>query len=255
MKKKSKKNSKSQKTREVAIRLTGVTKQYILHHEKPTFSEKILKPKKKEIFTALNDINLTIYKGEKVGIIGPNGAGKTTLLKIISGITTPNSGKVETFGRIVSLIDLEAGFHPDLSGEENVFLNGLVVGMTKKEIQDKFQSILDFADIGKFIDAPLYTYSAGMKLRLGFAVAVHADPDILVLDEGFVAGDQNFQEKSSKKIEEFFQSGKTVLIVSHWLEYLEKVCQNFIYIDNHTVLSREKNALRVYKRMNGEHIS
>ncbi len=223
------------KKKEIAIELKNVSKHYILHHEKPTFSERLVHRTKKEVFTALDDISLTIYKGEKVGIIGRNGAGKTTLLKIIAGITTSNSGSLKTNGKIVSLIDLEAGFHPDLSGEENIFLNGMVIGMTKKEIKQKFQKIVAFADIGQFIDAPLYTYSAGMKLRLGFSIAVHADPDILILDEGITAGDQDFQEKSMKKINEFFKAGKTILVVTHWIEFLEKNVERIIWVDEHRV--------------------
>lgn len=218
--------------KEIAIELKGVTKRYVLHHEKPTFSEKLVKGGRREVFTALNDIHLKIYKGDKVGIIGTNGAGKTTLLKIIAGIATANEGSVHTNGRIVSLIDLEAGFHPDLTGEENVFLNGLVIGMSKNEIKEKYKEIVNFADIGKFIDAPLYTYSAGMKLRLGFAVAVHADPDILILDEGFAAGDLNFQKKATKKIQEFFKKNKTILMVSHWLEYLLLHSERIIYLSD-----------------------
>ena len=220
------------KKKEVAIELKNVTKRYVLHHEKPTFAENVIRRSQKEVFTALDGINLTIYKGEKVGIIGRNGAGKTTLLKIIAGITTPNSGQVITHGKIVSLIDLEAGFHPDLTGEENIFLNGMVIGMSKQEIRDKYQEIVNFADIGQFIDAPLYTYSDGMKLRLGFSVAVHADPDILILDEGFAAGDQNFQEKSRKKYEEFFKAGKTILVVTHWIKFLQENTKRIIWISD-----------------------
>lgn len=219
------------KKKQIAIQLKGVTKRYILHHEKPTFSEHLIRRRKKEVFTALDNIDLTIYKGEKVGIIGRNGSGKTTILKIIAGITTPNEGTVKTYGKVVSLIDLEAGFHPDLSGEENIFLNGLIIGMSKKEIEEKFQDIIDFADIGQFIDAPLYTYSEGMKLRLGFSIAVSADPDILILDESISVGDQNFQKKTSAKIEEFFQAGKTILVVSHWIEFLEKHCERFVWMN------------------------
>jgi ABC-type polysaccharide/polyol phosphate transport system ATPase subunit len=223
------------KNKEIAIQLSHVTKTYELHHEKPTFAEKMIHRQTKETFTALNDISLTIYKGEKVGIIGANGSGKTTLLKIIAGITTPNKGRVKTKGKIVSLIDLEAGFHPDLTGIENIYLNGLVIGMSKKEVIEKLDQIIEFADIGNFIDAPLYTYSAGMKLRLGFSIAVHADPDILILDEGISAGDQSFQKKSGEKIEEFFKANKTILVVSHWIEYLEKHVNRVLWIEKSRV--------------------
>ncbi len=221
--------------REVAIQLKNVTKRYVVHHEKPTFSEKLVNRKKKVTFTALDNINLTIYRGEKVGIIGSNGAGKTTLLKIISGITTPNEGTVVTNGKIVSLIDLEAGFHPDLSGEENIYLNGFVIGMSKHRIQQKFNEIVAFADIGEFIDVPMYTYSQGMKLRLGFAIAINAEPDILILDENVSVGDQDFQKKCSNKIQDLFYKGKTILLVSQWHEYLRANCKRFLTIHSKRV--------------------
>jgi len=218
------------KKKQVVISLKNITKTYTLHHEKPTFVENVVRRRKKEIFTALNKINLDIYEGEKVGIIGANGSGKTTLLKIIVGITTPTNGSVESRKKIVSLIDLEAGFHPDLTGEENIFLNGLIIGMKKKEIKQKFEQIIKFADIGQFIDAPLYTYSQGMKLRLGFSVAVHADPDILILDEGIGVGDEKFRKKTIARINSFFKKGKTILVVSHWLDFLEQNCQRIIVV-------------------------
>lgn len=212
------------------IELINVTKGYHIHHEKPTLVEKLIKSKN-EIFTALKNVNLRVYKGEVVGIVGPNGSGKTTLLKIIAGITTPNRGKVITNGKIVSLIDLEAGFHPDLTGEQNVFLNGMLIGMSRKEISEKLISIVRFSGIGKFIDTPLFTYSQGMKLRLGFSVAIHADPDILIMDEGVAVGDENFQKKSQKKIQEFLNKRKTVLIASHWLSYIKENCNRIIVMN------------------------
>jgi teichoic acid transport system ATP-binding protein len=215
----------------IAVNLRHVSKTYTLHHEKPTLIESVFKKSAHEQFVALDDVSLSIHKGEKVGLIGPNGAGKTTLLKTISGISTPNKGVVKTHGSVVSLIDLEAGFHPDLSGIENIFLNGMIIGMTKEQIKSNLQAIMDFADIGRFIDAPLYTYSQGMKLRLGFAVAIHADPDILILDEGFSTGDEAFRKKSDKKINEIFKQNKTIIIASHWLEYLKKNVQRIIWVD------------------------
>lgn len=214
----------------VAIQLKNATKTYELHHEKPTLSERILQEKKPQRFTALSKLDLVVYKGEKIGIVGSNGSGKTTLLKIIAGITTLTSGSLQTKGKIVSLIDVSAGFHPDLTGRENIFLNGLVIGMNKKEIQQKYKKIVEFADIGKFIEAPLYTYSEGMRLRLGFSVAIHADPEILILDEGISAGDLNFQQKLNTKIQEAFKQGKTILIVSHVLEYLQLYCNKILWI-------------------------
>ena len=211
------------KKKQIAIELKNITKRYVLHHEKPTFSEQVIRRSKREEFLALDDVSLTIYKGESVGIIGPNGAGKTTLLKVIAGITTPTSGSVLVQGRVVSLIDLEAGFNPELTGEENIYLNGLVIGMRRKEIERVFKKIVAFADIGKFIDAPLYTYSQGMKLRLGFSVAVHANPDILILDEGMAVGDEEFRKKSGNRIRQFFEEKKTIVLVSHDMHFVTSV--------------------------------
>lgn len=216
---------------EIVIDLQDIGKKYIVHHEKPTLVEDVTRRfcfQKREEYWALKGVNLKVRKGEKIGIYGPNGAGKTTLLKIIAGISAPTEGKLKTKGRIISLIDLEAGFQPDLTGQENIFLNGLTIGMSTEELETKFAQIVDFAGIGDFITAPLYTYSSGMKLRLGFSIAVSAEPDILLLDETMNMGDEEFQTKSSKKINDFFKSGVTVLIVSHFFNYLELSCDKLI---------------------------
>lgn len=215
----------------LAVKLESVVKKYVFKHEKPTLVESIFKIKnKKEKFTALNNISLSISRGEKVGIIGLNGAGKTTILKIIAGITTPTSGGVTTNGKVVSLINLSAGFHPELTGEENIYLSGLLIGMSKREIREKLEKIIRFSGIRKFIDAPLYTYSSGMKLRLGFSIAVHSDPDIFIIDEGISAGDEKFRIKASKKIRSFFAKNKTIIVVSHWLRFLDKNCERIIWM-------------------------
>lgn len=235
---------------QVAIKLENVSKKYTIHHEKPTLVERLTRGKDEE-FWALKDVNLTIRKRERVGIIGPNGSGKTTLLKIIAGITTPTSGTVETHGKIVSLIDLEAGFHPDLTGEQNIYLNGMFLGMNKCDITNKLDRIIRFADIKQFIDAPLYTYSDGMKLRLGFSIAIHANPDILMLDEGLSVGDVDFQIKSWKIIQEFFRKKKTVLIASHMLEYIQKTCQRVIIMEKGTIAEDgNRNLIEKYQRRN-----
>lgn len=238
------------KSRKIAIQLKNVTKTYELHHEKPTFVENVMRRGRKEMFTALKDIDLKIYKGEKVGIIGPNGAGKTTLLKLIAGITAPTEGEVKTRGKIVSLIDLEAGFHPDLTGEENVFLNGLLIGMSREEIKDRYREIVEFSGIGQFIDAPFYTYSQGMKLRLGFSVAVHVDPDILILDEGMMAGDQLFQNKTGKIIDSMFKANKTIVLVTHWLDFLKQNVKRILWFDNGRLCKDNRvRLINEYKRL------
>lgn len=216
---------------DVVIDLKGVSKDYELHHEKPTLAEKLLFSPKKTKFRALDNVNLTINRGEKVGIIGHNGSGKTTILKVISKITNPTAGEVFVRGKVVALIDLTAGFHPDLTGIENIYLNGMVIGMSRKEIDDKLEEIIEFADIGRFIGEPLFTYSEGMKLRLGFSIAVHADPEILILDEGMSAGDENFIKKSRERLSQMFKQDKTIIIVSHWMNYLTTHCQKIFLME------------------------
>ncbi len=217
------------------ITLVKLTKTYRLHHEKPLLLEQLFRGKNEQ-FRALSDITLSISRGEKVGLLGPNGSGKTTLLKIISGITTPTSGEMRTHGRIVPIVDLEAGFHSDLTGEQNIYLDGLILGMTRREITRKLKKIIRYANIGRFIDVPLFTYSQGMKLRLGLSVAIHAQPDVLLLDEGIGAGDETFQRKAQKTIHHMFETGKTILVASHWLEFLETYCTRIIVLDNGRIL-------------------
>lgn len=220
-------------SKEIVISLSNIGKKYIVIHEKPTLAEDIsraLRFQKKEEYWALQNVNLKIYKGEKIGFYGPNGIGKTTLLKIIAGISAPTVGSVFTKGRIISLIDLEAGFHPDLTGQENIFLNGLVIGMSHNEIETKFKQIVNFAGIGDFITAPLYTYSSGMKLRLGFSVAIHAEPEILLLDEIMNMGDEDFKQKSNTLMKKLLDSGMTFLIVSQFFEYLKSNCDKLVRI-------------------------
>lgn len=201
---------------DIAVRVEKVSKKYILYHEKPTLTESLFSGGKNEEFWALKDINLEIKKGEKVGIVGPNGAGKTTLLKIITGITTPTLGRVRTNDKMVSLLELKAGFHPELTGEENIVLNGLLIGMDRQEIKKKMPGIKKFAEIGKFIDAPFYTYSTGMQFRIAFAVAMASRCKILVMDEIFVSGDVDFQKKSFSLIREMQEKRNiTTVITSH----------------------------------------
>jgi ABC-type polysaccharide/polyol phosphate transport system ATPase subunit len=213
----------------VAIQLTNISKQYTIHHEKPTLMEKIYKGKN-EKFWALQNINLTIKKGERVGIIGPNGSGKTTLLKIITGITTPTTGIVITHGKIISLIDLEAGFHSDLTGIQNIYLNGMLLGMTNMDIEKIVPDIIAFAEIRQFIDVPLFTYSEGMKLRLGFSIAIHAKPNILILDENLGVGDETFLKKSISIINSMMFKGVTLVITTHSPRVIQKYAARLILL-------------------------
>lgn len=224
----------------IAVKLTNISKKYTLRHEKPTLVENIFRTKKPEQFWALKNINISVKKGEKLGIIGPNGSGKTTLLKIISGITAPTFGTVTTNEKIVSLIELGAGFQPELTGEENILLNGMLIGMSKREIKSKIHDIIDFADIGHFIDVPFYTYSAGMALRLGFSIAAYSDPDVLILDENMSLGDQEFFAKSQIKLNKFFKQKKTVIIVSHIMQLIKKYCSQVILIQNGKIIETGK---------------
>lgn len=213
----------------VAVKVKGIGKEYVVSHQKPTLIGNILRRRTQEKFSALKKIDLTIRKGEKVGIIGPNGAGKTTLLKIISGIAEPSTGSVITNGKVVSLMNLEAGFHPELTGEENIYINGMLIGMDKSEISKKFDRIVDFADIGNFIDAPFYTYSDGMKFRLAFSLAIVSKCDLLVLDEIFVSGDHDFQKKTFAAIREIQRKDNVTTIVTSHLAVLVWSLSNVFY--------------------------
>jgi lipopolysaccharide transport system ATP-binding protein len=195
-------------------------------------------------FWALKNVSLKINKGERVGLIGPNGAGKTTLLQIIAGITQPTTGVVTTSGRVVALMDLEAGFHPDLTGEENVYLNGMLVGMNESEIKQKFKQIVEFADIGQFIKAPFYTYSSGMKFRLAFAVAIASECDVMILDEIFLAGDFEFQIKTLKAIKNLQKKREiTTIICSHAPAFIWNLADSFWGIDGGIVVQKKKSSL------------
>ena len=180
---------------------------------------------------AIKDISLAIEKGESVGIIGMNGSGKSTLLKLLAGIYKPTSGKVYIKGRIASLIGLGVGFHPGFTGRENVFINGIILGLSKKEIKSKFDDIVKFAELEDYIDDPVKIYSNGMFMRLGFSVAIYVDPDILLTDEVLVVGDEYFRHKCAEKIAEFRRRGKTIVIVSHQLEAIEKWCDRVVWLD------------------------
>ncbi len=219
----------------IAIRLSGIQKKYVLHHQKPTLVENIIHLGKKEELWALKNINLEIKKGEKYGVIGLNGSGKTTLLKIISGITSPTTGRVDVDGRIATLIDLDAGFHPELTGEENIYLNGMLLGMGKKEIKSKFTNIIDFSGLKRVIDTPFYTYSSGMKLRLGFSLVISSEPKILLIDEFFSVGDKNFQDKSQQVINQLLKRGTTLLFCSHSLNLVSRICQKAIWLEKGSV--------------------
>jgi ABC-type polysaccharide/polyol phosphate transport system ATPase subunit len=184
-----------------------------------------------ETFPALTDVSFSVPRGSTYGVIGRNGSGKSTALKLVAGITKPTSGSVRVNGRISALIELGAGFHPEISGRENVFINGIMLGLSKRQIQDRFDDIVDFAELREFIDAPVKTYSSGMYMRLGFAVAIHVDPDVLLVDEVLAVGDEGFTHKCLDKFSEFRRRGKTILLVTHSLNLVERFCDEAIWLD------------------------
>jgi lipopolysaccharide transport system ATP-binding protein len=240
----------------VAIKVENLSKKYLIQHEKKsahyeTFSESVTQTGKnvvdrvfspwgkgvkgqpsQEEFWALKDINFEINQGDKVGIIGRNGAGKSTLLKVLSRITEPTTGKIHINGRIASLLEVGTGFHPELTGRENIFLNGAILGMSRKEIKLKFDEIVDFSEVENFLDTPVKRYSSGMYVRLAFAVAAHLEPEILVVDEVLAVGDAQFQKKCLGKMDDVSKAGRTVLFVSHNISSIQQLCCSGILLSD-----------------------
>lgn len=224
------------------LEIQNISKKFRIQHEKQAYLSirdsisSLFKPSNSsEDFYALKDISFDVYPGESIGIIGKNGAGKSTLLKILSKITPPTSGKIISRGRMASLLEVGTGFHPELTGRENVFLNGSILGMKQKEIKSKFDEIIDFSGVEKFLDTPLKHYSSGMQLRLAFAVAAFLEPEILVIDEVLAVGDAEFQKKCLGKMEDVSKSGKTILFVSHNFNQVNHLCKRSIYLKEGTV--------------------
>jgi ABC-type polysaccharide/polyol phosphate transport system ATPase subunit len=189
----------------------------------------------KDRFQALRDVSFEVHQGETVGIIGTNGSGKSTVLKLITGIIKPTAGQVTVRGRMSPLIELGAGFHPEFTGRENVFLNGAILGVPKKRLQAAFDDIVAFSEIGAFIDQPVKTYSSGMYTRLAFSIAIHVDPDILVVDEVLAVGDEAFQRKCLQRVHAFREAGKTILLVAHSQQQIAEVCDRVIWLDKGAV--------------------
>ena len=206
------------------------------------------KKAKSDYVWALKDINFEVKRGEILGIIGKNGAGKSTLLKILSKVTSPTQGSIKSKGRIASLLEVGTGFHPEMTGKENIFLNGAILGMTKKEIASKLDEIIQFSGCDRYIDTPVKRYSSGMKVRLAFAVAAHLEPDILVVDEVLAVGDAEFQKKAIGKMQDISKTeGRTVLFVSHDMAAIKSLCQTTIILHNGKIISREKTNLAIKK--------
>lgn len=221
------------------IRATGVSKDYVLHSAgRRTLKSVFLnsfRRRRPEVFHALSDVSFNVRRGETLGIIGSNGAGKSTLLGILAGTKAPTAGNIEVRGTVCSMLELGAGFHPDLTGRENVFLYGAVMGLSRRQMAERFDAIVDFADIRAFIDQPVKHYSSGMYVRLGFAVAVEVDPDVLLIDEVLAVGDAGFQRKCIERIRLYRASGKTILIISHDLNTIRSVSDRILLLDHGNV--------------------
>jgi lipopolysaccharide transport system ATP-binding protein len=224
------------------IQMENVSVKYRVPQEQiGTFKEyfiRLLEGKvKHRSFNALNQVNLSIYRGEVFGLIGHNGAGKSTLLKLVARVIRPSAGRVQVKGHVAPLLEVGAGFHPELTGRENIFLNGAMLGFSQEEMQEKFPRIVEFSELGDFIDAPLRTYSSGMSARLGFAVATDSQPDILIVDEILSVGDEAFQHKSYERIQSIKAQGATILLVSHSMSLIETICQRAAWLHRGQIVS------------------
>ena len=248
-------------TKEMAIVLEGVDKTFkktSRRRESSTLKTELIRfllQRKRVVepgwlIPALADVSLSIPKGKTVGIIGRNGSGKSTLLKLMTGIYSPTKGSVQVNGRVSALLELGAGFHPEFTGRENIFINGIILGMSRAQLKERVEAIIEFAELGDFIDEPVRVYSSGMFMRLAFAVATHVDPDILIIDEILSVGDEHFQHKSEKKMNEFRTGGHTIVLVTHGLETVESWCDLAVWIDGGRVrmVDRPRDVVKEYRR-------
>ena len=221
-----------------AVRFESVSKKFTRTRNRPSTVQEIFlrlfgagREQSREEFWALRDVNLEIHPGETIGFLGVNGAGKSTLLKLTSRIIFPTTGTITANGRVASLLEVGTGFHPDLTGRENIHLNGSLLGMSRAEVKSKLDDIIEFAELKDFIDMPVKHYSSGMYMRLGFSVAAHVDPDILLVDEVLAVGDEAFQQKCQRRVEQLGKEGVTILFVSHDLEAVRRICQRAVWLD------------------------
>ncbi len=223
-----------------AIRIEGLSKRYrrtAAGHHLRTLKSALMERslvkgvRSEDAIPALTDVSFSVARGEAVGLIGSNGSGKSTLLKTVAGILKPTRGTIRVNGRVAALIELGAGFHPEISGRENIYINGAVLGLTRREIDRRLAAIVEFSGLESFIDEPVKNYSSGMYVRLGFAVAIHTDPDILMVDEVLAVGDEAFSHRCLRRIEEFLADGKTLLLVSHSLDLIEEICDRVIWLE------------------------
>lgn len=217
----------------LAIEVKNMSKSFKVYYDKPnTLKERLVffRKNKTEVRPILTGINLQIQKGETVALIGTNGSGKSTLLKLMTKIIYPNSGSIQTYGKLTSLLELGAGFHPDFTGRENIYFNASIFGLTKKDIDKRLDSIIEFSELGEYIDNPVRTYSSGMYMRLAFSVAINVDAEILLIDEILAVGDQHFQEKCFNKLHELKKAGKTIVIVTHDMGAVKNLCDRAVWI-------------------------
>jgi len=233
------------------ISFDKVSKEYTLYkNDQERFKALFVNPKNVKKHRALNDISVNIYSGESVGIIGANGAGKSTMLKMITGVTYPTSGNIAVRGKVAALLELTAGFSSEMTGRENIYLKGYILGLSDKYIRAIEPNIIEFAELGDYIDQPVRTYSSGMKMRLGFAININIEPDILVIDEALSVGDTSFKKKCKEQINEIIKTGVTVLFVSHSPESVIEICKRAIFLKHGCILfdGSVEDALGVYER-------
>ena len=237
------------------IEIAGVTKEFTLRHRRSLKELAVAAVRRQDLgintFKALDDVTFDVHEGETVALLGFNGSGKSTLLKLISGVLRPDGGRIRTRGRVAGLIEVGAGFHPDLTGRENVFLNGAILGMTKKQIEDAYESIVEFSEIPDFMDTEVKFYSSGMFLRLAFAVAVHSDPEVFLIDEILAVGDEPFQRKCLDEIRGLSDQGKTLVIVSHDLNMVSDLCERGVLLEKGVKVA-DGPSKDVVRRMRGE---
>ena len=235
------------------ITFKNVSKTYTLYKDdKARFKALFFKPRNAKTNKALNNVSMVINRGESVGIVGDNGAGKSTLLKMITGVAFPDEGEITLDGKVAALLELTAGFSMEMTGRENIYLKGYVLGLEDSYIKQIEEKIIDFAELGDYIDQPVRTYSSGMKMRLGFAININIEPDILVVDEALSVGDASFKKKCKNKIKDLIKSGVTVLFVSHNKDNVEEVCTRAIYLKSGTVVcdGKVEDVLKVYESKN-----
>ena len=226
---------KKDKNNDIAIEVNDVDKSFKVYYDKAnTLKERILfwNRNRHEVREVLSDITLTIHKGETVALVGINGSGKSTLLKLMTQIIYPNKGTIKTYGKLVSLLELGAGFHPDFSGRENIYFNASIFGLSKKEIDARLDDIIAFSELGEYIDNPVRTYSSGMYMRLAFSIAINVDAEILLIDEILAFGDQHFQERCYEKMMELKKEGKTMVFVTHSMSAVKKFCDRAVWLSN-----------------------